>query len=89
MVSGMAETRKLTITLPVTTFETVRGLVQAGRASSVSGFVQHAVGLAIDDMAGWEAALSEALGSTGGELSARERAWADHILDRDEQSGVA
>lgn len=89
MVIGMADTRKVTITLPVTTVDTVRRLVEAGQAPSISGFVQHAVGVALDDVAGWGSALSEALASTGGELSAQERAWADGVLDHAQQAGAA
>lgn len=58
----------------------IRGLVDAGTASSVSGFVQHAVGLALDDVAGWGALLAAALRDTGGELSAEERQWADEVI---------
>ena len=58
----------------------LRSLVQAGTAASVSGFVQHAVAVALDDVAGWGAMLAEALRATGGELSERERAWADEVL---------
>ncbi len=89
MVFGMADTRKVTITLPVATLDAVRRLVEAGGAASVSGFVQRAVGLALDDLAGWDAALSEALASTGGKLSAQERVWADTILGHGEHAGVA
>jgi hypothetical protein len=46
----------------------------------VSGFVQHAVAVALDDVAGWGAMLAEALSETGGALSDEERAWADDIL---------
>ena len=60
--------------------EQIRALVQAGAAPSVSGFVQHAVGVALDDVAGWGAMLAEALRQTGGALSDDERAWADDIL---------
>lgn len=80
MVSGMATTQKVTVTLPVAHVAAVRRLVSNGAADSVSGFVQHAVGMALDDVAGWDATLSEALAATGGELSAQERAWADRIL---------
>ena len=82
MVIGMA-TRKVTITLDVEQVEQIRGLVDSGKAPSVSGFVQHAVGVALDDVAGWGAMLAQALGETGGPLSADERAWADdlHRLD--------
>lgn len=57
-----------------------RTLVEAGKASSVSGFVQHAVGLALDDVAGWGVVLAQALHGTGGALSSDERAWADEVL---------
>lgn len=79
MVFGMA-TRKVTVTLEVEQLEKVRALVAEGKASSVSGFVQHAVGVALDDVAGWEAMLVEAVSETGGPLSADERRWADAIL---------
>ncbi len=79
MVIGMA-TRKVTITLDEAQLDQIRSLVQAGTAGSVSGFVQHAVTVALDDVAGWGAMLAEALRETGGELSAKERAWADEVL---------
>lgn len=79
MVSGMA-TRKVTVTLDEVQLDRIRSLVEAGTASSVSGFVQHAVGVALDDVAGWGAMLAEALGRTGGEMSEEERAWADGVL---------
>jgi Arc/MetJ-type ribon-helix-helix transcriptional regulator len=79
MVTGMA-TKKVTITLDETQLGRIRALVEAGAASSVSGFVQHAVGVALDDVAGWGALLAEALRETGGALSDSERAWADEIL---------
>ena len=79
MVAGMA-TRKVTVTLPEDQLERIRVLVEAGRAPSVSGFVQHAVGLAIDDVAGWGALLAETLAATGGPLTDDERAWADDAL---------
>ncbi len=85
----MANTRKVTVTLPIAMLDSVRRLVEAGQAPSVSGFVQHAVGMALDDVTGWETALDAALGSTGGELSARERAWADGVLGLGQQSGAA
>ena len=79
MVIGMA-TRKVTVTLEEEQLARIRGLVSAGRAASVSGFVQHAVGVALDDVAGWGAMLAEALARTGGDLTADERAWADEVL---------
>lgn len=79
MVDGMA-TKKITITLPVEQVEQVRALVDAGQATSVSGFVQHAVGLALDDAAGWKEMLAQALDETGGPPTPEELDWADGIL---------
>ena len=79
MVTGMAS-RKITITLDEEQVEQIRTLVHAGRAASVSGFVQHAVGVALDDVAGWGAMLARALAETGGPMSADEQAWADTVL---------
>jgi Arc/MetJ-type ribon-helix-helix transcriptional regulator len=79
MVNGMA-TRKVTVTLEEAQLDQIRKLVDAGSASSVSGFVQHAVSVAIDDVAGWGALLAEALRDSGGPLTDEERAWADGLL---------
>jgi Arc/MetJ-type ribon-helix-helix transcriptional regulator len=79
MVFGMA-TRKITITLQDEQVEAVRALVAAGQAASVSAFVQHAVGVAIFDAAGWREMLKDALRQTGGPLTKSERAWADSVL---------
>ena len=79
MVNGMAS-RKLTITLDEDQVLQIRNLVSGGRAASVSGFVQHAVGVALDDVAGWGAMLAQALDDTGGPMSTEERAWADTAL---------
>jgi Arc/MetJ-type ribon-helix-helix transcriptional regulator len=79
MVNGMATT-KVTITLADEQLDEVRRLVHAGRAASVSGFVQHAVRVALHDAAGWQEMLAEALADTGGPLTKSERAWADAIL---------
>ena len=79
MVIGMATT-KITITLDEEQVQQIRNLVTTGRASSVSGFVKHAVAVTLDDVAGWGAMLAEALAETGGPLTADERAWADESL---------
>jgi Arc/MetJ-type ribon-helix-helix transcriptional regulator len=79
MVIGMAS-KKVTITLDEEQLARVRALVEGGAAPSVSGFVQHAIGVALDDVAGWGAMLAGALRDTGGKLSAEERRWADEIL---------
>lgn len=80
MVIGMA-TRKVTVTLDEAQVEQIRALVDAGSAASISGFVQHAVSVALDDVAGWGAMLADALRETGGPLTDDERAWADGLLD--------
>ena len=79
MVTGMAS-KKVTITLDEAQLERIRALVETGVAPSVSGFVQHAVGVSLDDVAGWGALLAEALQESGGALSDSERAWADEVL---------
>jgi Arc/MetJ-type ribon-helix-helix transcriptional regulator len=79
MVFGMA-TRKVTVTLDEAQLDAIRRLVEGGMAPNVSAFVQHAVGVALDDVAGWGAVLAEALRSTGGPLTDDERAWADQLL---------
>jgi Arc/MetJ-type ribon-helix-helix transcriptional regulator len=79
MVIGMATT-KLTITLPEDQLADVRRLVAAGHSPSVSAFVQHAVGVALSDAAGWAEMLQQSLHETGGPLTAKERKWADAIL---------
>ncbi|HXN45209.1 MAG TPA: hypothetical protein VN893_01120 [Bryobacteraceae bacterium] len=72
--------RKITITLQDDQVEQVRALVAAGQASSVAAFVQHAVGVALFDAAGWREMLKDALRQTGGPLTKGERAWADAVL---------
>jgi Arc/MetJ-type ribon-helix-helix transcriptional regulator len=79
MVFGMA-TRKITITLQDHQVKEIGALVAAGRAASVSGFVQHAVGVALFDAAGWAEMLRDALQRTGGPLTRAEQAWADAVL---------
>jgi Arc/MetJ-type ribon-helix-helix transcriptional regulator len=88
MVNGMA-TKKVTVTLDETQLARIRALVEAGSAPSVSGFVQHSVEVALDDVAGWGALLAEALRRTGGTLSDDERAWADGILGETSAAGTA
>lgn len=79
MANGMAS-MKITITFDDEQVRQIRDLVTVGLARSVSGFVQHAVGVAIDDVAGWGAMLAQALKETGGPISIDERAWADVAL---------
>lgn len=78
-------TAKITITLQDEQIEEIRALVAAEQATSVSGFVQHAVGVALHDAAGWRELLEEALAQTGGPLTKKERAWADALLSPQSQ----
>jgi len=82
-------TKKVTITLDEEELARVRKLVDSGAATSVSGFVQHAVGVALDDVSGWGAMLAEALRETGGPLSADEKAWADEVLGAKDETQSA
>ncbi|MGI8425768.1 MAG: hypothetical protein ACR2FO_02630 [Actinomycetota bacterium] len=73
-------TKKVTVTLDEDQIALVREFVKAGKTASVSGFVQHAVGVALDDVAGWGAMLADALEQSGGGLKQEERDWADEVL---------
>ena len=86
MVIGMA-TRKITVTLGEDQVKEIRALVAAGQAANVSAFVQHAVGVALHDAAGWQEMLQDALRQTGGPLTKSERAWADALLSPRERRG--
>ena len=84
MVFGMA-TVKITITLQEDQVEEIRALVAAGRSPNVSAFVQHAVGVALFDEAGWRQMLKDALQQTGGPLTNKERGKADTLLSSERQ----
>ncbi|GAC1351992.1 MAG: hypothetical protein NVS3B20_07080 [Polyangiales bacterium] len=79
MVKGMATT-KVTITLEDEQLDAVRRIVASGKASTVSGFIKHAVNIALNDVAGWQTMLEEAIDQTGGRLTKKEMAWADRVL---------
>ena len=79
MVFGMA-TAKITITLENDQIGEIRALVAAGKTASISGFVKHAVGVALHDASGWREMLKDALEQTGGPLTKKERVWADALL---------
>ena len=51
MAIGMA-TKKITVTLEEAQVEAIRRLVAEGSTASVPGVVQHAVSVALDDVAG-------------------------------------
>ena len=80
MVNGMAKTAKINITLQQEQLDEIRALVAASEAASVSGFVQHAVNIAIHDAAGWRELLQDAMDQTGGPMTRKERQWADGLL---------
>jgi Arc/MetJ-type ribon-helix-helix transcriptional regulator len=73
-------TAKVTITLEEQQLQAIRALVASDKADSVSGFVKHAVAVALADVAGWGVMLGLALEQTGGPLTDKERAWADAVL---------
>lgn len=89
MVIGMASTQKVTVTLSQETVREIRRLVERGQADSVSGFVQHAVQVSLDDVTGWGAMLAEALAATGGDMTPEERGWADEVLRQSGSAGHA
>ena len=72
-------TTKITVTLEASQVAALRRLVSSKRTRSVSGFVKHAVAVALQDADGWAAILKGALKETGGPLTKRERAWADKV----------
>jgi Arc/MetJ-type ribon-helix-helix transcriptional regulator len=79
MANGMATT-KVTITLDDEQLAQVRKLVASKRAPNVSAFVKRAVDVALQDAAGWEAMLADALERTGGPLTDKERRSVDETL---------
>lgn len=79
MVIGMAA-RKITITITDEQLAAIRELVGHRKADSVSAFVRHAISLALDDVAGWQQTLDDALARTGGPLTDDERRWADQAI---------
>jgi len=72
--------KRVTVTLDVDQLGAIRALVEARSTSSVSAFVQHAVAISLNDVAGWGALLASALDQTGGPLTRAERTWADDVL---------
>jgi Arc/MetJ-type ribon-helix-helix transcriptional regulator len=81
MGTGMA-TKKVTVTLEADQLAAIRSLVEARSTKSVSAFVQHAVAVSLDDVAGWGALLAGALERTGGPLTKEERTWADGVFSQ-------
>ena len=73
-------TKKVTVTLEADQLAAIRSLVDAQSTKSVSAFVQHAVAVSLNDVAGWGALLADALERMGGPLTNAERTWADGVL---------
>jgi Arc/MetJ-type ribon-helix-helix transcriptional regulator len=80
MVLGMADTQKVTVTLPIDQVAAIRDLVRDGSTASVSGFVTAAVALALEDRLAFEELLDEGLQKTGGPMTPQEQRWADQII---------
>jgi hypothetical protein len=68
-------TKEITVTLDQQQLTRINALVASRTIPYVPGFIQHAVAIALDDVAGWGAMLAEALRQTGGDLTVEERAW--------------
>ena len=81
MVVGMAS-KKVTVSLPESQVQRIRQLVEERGAASVSAFVQRAVDMALDDLAGWERNLEELLEATGGPPNSEELVWVEEAFGK-------
>lgn len=86
MMNGM-ETRvgrekkaKVAVTVAPEVLEQVRAAVAAGRARSVSAYVEHAVVAQLAAEADFDTMLTEMLAASGGEPTSQERAEARRLL---------
>lgn len=77
---------KVTVTMPEEQLAAIRQLVSDHKTPTVSGFIQHAVSVSLDDVAGWQAALDDALAETGGPPTEEEQRWAEQVLTHSERS---
>ena len=68
MVLGMA-TVKITITIEKDQLQSIRDLVEQGTSASVSGFVQHAIRVSLNDAAEWKQMLEDSLQRNGGPMT--------------------
>ncbi|MDX6199919.1 MAG: hypothetical protein QOJ79_3070 [Actinomycetota bacterium] len=69
---------KIAVSLPAELVRAAKSAVKAGRAASVSGYVEAALAAhAVNDDDTW---IDEWLAETGGPLTAEEIAWADRAL---------
>jgi len=81
MIVGMTRRVKIAVSLPADLVAAARKATRAGRAASVSGYVETALAAQVvnDAVDGWLAALLE---EAGGPMTPEERAWADAALGR-------
>ncbi len=71
---------RVTVTIEQADLAAIRELVAEGHADTVSGFIQHAVSLALSDEHLFARELAEMLEATGGPLTETESQWALHAL---------
>lgn len=77
MIFGMTKA-KIAVSLPAELVAAAKKAVLAGRAASVSGYVEAAlVAYVASDDDAW---IDDLLEQTGGPLTNEEIAWADHAL---------
>ena len=83
MIASMTPDRvkdRITITVDPLVTEAVRGIVEAGGASSVSAFFEQAALLVLDADLAFERMIDAGLAATGGPLTPAEVEAADRLL---------
>lgn len=86
MMISMTEDRtkdRVTITVAPEVLATIRSVVDAGDAASVSAFFERAALLVLDADLAFERLVDEALEATGGPLTPQEIEAADRLLGHD------
>lgn len=82
MMIGMTPSKiKVAVTLSPGLVERARARVAVGEYSSLSAFVEHAIGCQLAAEADFDSIIDEMLDATGGPPSAAERAEARRLLD--------
>jgi Arc/MetJ-type ribon-helix-helix transcriptional regulator len=79
MVVGMAATTKITVTMPNELLAEIRSRVSVKATPSISGFIQQAVKKSLENEAALRAFIEDSLASSGGPLTAQEKAWAKRM----------
>jgi hypothetical protein len=80
MVTSMAKTEKVTVTLTVEQLAALRTLASRSPGATVSGLVQHAVAMALESEREFDAMVDDDLAASGGPLTVAEAAWVDGVL---------